>query len=454
MEEEKVKAEIEGARNTGEGLTAEERWRRATTGVITSEEMPSTSRQNLPQQHFMPHSARYSQTPTQPQLMNYGEIPLQGMTIVGDMPKFKGRARPGETNFKEGVNVRTFFRSLENMFLTRNIVDDDTKVRICFQFIDKERGDACLVMDGFAGRRTQFKIIKECFLRQYPVFTKTEFPLAATAVLGSDILKPSIYCGINALEKTTRAFSEAYLNSPGMKESGVTMETKMKVRRKDEEGVEREVDVYAEELIQNCMMHTMLATQLPTETYKKFLEKKKLKLESMELASEAISVTERELSMKAMKQKNKIKQGDEVLYEIKSEIKCFNCKLKGHIAKDCKSKPICRRCREPGHIAKECKQGEKSQTKKYCYFCKKPGHLESNCYRKAKARPGRGRVAENVRETKGVCSHCKKKGHDSGRCYLRNKKATSNGQTKKVRTLDEEESSHTSGEETEEEEDF
>ena len=191
---------------------------------------PSTSHQ---QQYV-----RYAQLRDQSSLGAHSDNTQQAF-IVAEIPRFKGRAKPGEVNFREGVNVRTFFRSLDNYFEHRNVTDDKIKVRIMFEHIDKESGDAWSVMDNFAGRKNSYKVMKDCFLNQYPLFTKTEFPIAATAVMGMNITQPTIHCGINALERTTRAFSEAYLNSPGMRESGVNMDTKWVVAQRGEDGRDR-----------------------------------------------------------------------------------------------------------------------------------------------------------------------------------------------------------------------
>lgn len=43
-----------------------------------------------------------------------------------------------------------------------------------------------------------------------------------------------------------------------------------------------------------------------------------------------------------------------------SEIKCFNCNLFGHIARNCRKPPICKNCGKQGHISENCRRRRQS----------------------------------------------------------------------------------------------
>lgn len=80
---------------------------------------------------------------------------------------------------------------------------------------------------------------------------------------------------------------------------------------------------------------------------------------------------------------------------------CYNCDMKGHMAKDCtapKKIPTCYLCGEAGHIRYNC-------TNDLCYNCMEVGHISKDC------------VAERSKPWYSMkCSRCYLKGHDKYMC--------------------------------------
>ena len=90
------------------------------------------------------------------------------ITVLNDLPKFKGNPKEGDLHFKHGVDCRTFFRSLENYFRQNNIPEDQ-KGAILYSKIDKEVGDACRLATSFATTNATFSEIKQGMLEFYPI---------------------------------------------------------------------------------------------------------------------------------------------------------------------------------------------------------------------------------------------------------------------------------------------
>ena len=55
------------------------------------------------------------------------------LTVINDLPKFRGNATHNEFDtFVQGINVKTFFRSLDNHFEQNKITDNAAKLRLLF----------------------------------------------------------------------------------------------------------------------------------------------------------------------------------------------------------------------------------------------------------------------------------------------------------------------------------
>ena len=326
----------------------------------------------------------------------------QNFVILNDLPKFKGNARPGEINFVEGINVRTFLRTLDNYYAQNEIDQDDQKIRILFAQICKTSGDAIDLVNSYAGREILYEDLKEEILQMYPNFTRTEFRLAAKEIIGLKVTSPSAFCGINRLENLSRAIIEAYLSHDHMGVIGVIPGAEIN-------GAQPIVQIDA--LLQNFVMHLMLASQLPVEVYNKVSSITPYS-SSTKFMARAVQAAEKEKLNKAEKEKTREKLEREVLYNMnvrensnpnnpkqgKEQRSCHGCHKVGHLLKDCRAKLFCKFCKFSGHDTANC-HNRKRANALYCTKCENLGHDVSTCYKNE------------------TCQTCKKPGHNSKQCY-------------------------------------
>ena len=119
---------------------------------------------------------------------------MSKITVLPDLPFFRGNAREGEKDFTDGgINVRTFFRTLDNYFAQQKITDDAAKVRVVFAQVDKTRGNAIHLVTCYAGRDITYEALQRQFLQCYPNFNKTEVTHASKEVLKNKLLEKYVY---------------------------------------------------------------------------------------------------------------------------------------------------------------------------------------------------------------------------------------------------------------------
>jgi hypothetical protein len=183
------------------------------------------------------------------------------LTVLNGLPKFSGNPKKGEMRDQGGINVKTFFRSLENYFNREGVTSNSKKLEIMYALIDTEKGDAIDLMACYSGKKVSFKEVETEFLSMYPNFTTTEFRHAARTILDAKVTEPSIFSGMTKLETQSLAVVEAYVNNSTMAEAGIQIETHVGTTPEDEN------PILVAELLQNFMMHLIMATQLPKKTY-------------------------------------------------------------------------------------------------------------------------------------------------------------------------------------------
>ena len=188
------------------------------------------------------------------------------ITILNDLPKFIGNAKVGEQNFKTSINVKTFFRTLDNYFLTHNITDNSKRIQTLYALINKEQGDAIDLITCYAGKEVTYEQISRDFFRMYPNFSATEFKHAATSILDSKINVPSVFAGLTRLENQSQAVAEAYLNRQEMSDIGLQPES---IIARTDDGEYLDTNLLA--VLQNYTMHLLLASHIQNKVYDKLI---------------------------------------------------------------------------------------------------------------------------------------------------------------------------------------
>ena len=293
-------------------------------------------------------------------------ISTRAFTFIDDLPKFGGNVRSGnDINYKPSIDIRTFLRALENHFSQNQITEDAKKLQILWSQTSKEYGDAISLMNCYAGIAVTYEEVKQDFLDMYPSFKRTEFHLAAKAVWESKIDYPSIFCGMTKLENQTRALVEAYLSNEDMAKVKMSLESNFH----NADGKEFKIS----SLLQNFIMHCIMASQLPDKIYEK-VRHITHEESSTRLMAKTVRQFEKDRLEKESKKKNSGRDNAEMLYKLQmksdGDNKCYNCGKGGHFAKECRSKLKCNKCKGVGHEAKNCRKKYPQQDKKMQYLRK------------------------------------------------------------------------------------
>ena len=337
--------------------------------------------------------------------------------LLQNLPRFRGNLRSHETDsITPSINVRTFFRSIENYFDNNNIIDNEQRIRILFEMIDKTSGDAIDLVNCYAGRNVIYEEVRENFLQMYPEFRRTEFRHAAFNLLNLKIAEPSFFCGMTRLENATRAIAEAYINRECMSDLSINLETNLNL------GVDADIEISCQNMIQNFLMQYILATQLDSKVYDK-IAKITPDVSSTTFMSKTVQIAEKDKLFKqeGIKSRNHGKsESSEVLYKVdaKEERVCRGCKKAGHLKQNCPISNLifCKFCKIRGHETLKCRN-RISNNVKYCTKCKRLGHEYNKCRTRK-------------------CTECGKTGHDATNCWSKDKKEQSGNSTNNTQSRD------------------
>ena len=312
------------------------------------------------------------------------------MLILSNLPRFRGNIRSNEkhlTNISPEVNVRTFLRALETHFLTHDITDNDTRVRILFAQIDKTVGDAFDLVTCYAGRQVTFDAISRDFLTMYPEYKNSNFRHAACSMTSLKLEASNIFWSPTRLETKSRAVVEAYLSNDNIANVEIFEETLLETQGEE---------ITVQSLLQNFLMHLVLASQSKAKIYKKLTSCTPI-VSSTAFMAKAVALKEKEkllkLESKLLNEDNK--STNDILYKI-------------HARSEKNQEDIpsekCYRCGQIGHIKKDCNASLANETNT-CTYSRKKNHTAADC---------RKRIAKNI----PFCNKCKAVDHDTRDCRL------------------------------------
>lgn len=134
--------------------------------------------------------------------------------------------------------------------------------------------------------------------------------------------------------------------------------------------------------VDDTMIITKILTVLP-EQYRHFSSA----WDSTSASDRTIDNLKARLVQEESKLKTTDSDGGNVAFKVMNQnkgrprdVRCYNCKERGHIQTNCPNKKFCQICKKSNHYEKDCFLKNKGLSKKQCTICKKSNHVEKDCF--------------------------------------------------------------------------
>ena len=326
--------------------------------------------------------------------------------VISDLPKFSGSPRTGER--REGVDLRSFLRALDNHFASNNIVADDRKLRVLYAHISSHTGDAHHVVSSYAGCIETYDDIKRQLLNYYPINASTDFNGASHLYFNSTLTEKNLRCDMSSLATRVRALTESYITKK-TSVTGLTMDARV-VKEDDTE-------VPLPNVLNNMLLQIITTLNMPSKVFEK-LEVITPEQGPNEFTSQAVNAFDKYITKK--KSRTPKPNNHEIIWKTESQPEsntavqvqqsnnkqgpqtnnrksggqdktknCYRCDKLGHVAANCRVKIQCSNCKRTNHITKHCR------LRNSCKKCGKAGHSSNEC---------RVKFTENVRVVNAASS--------------------------------------------------
>ena len=302
------------------------------------------------------------------------------------LPKFRGN-RIGNEQFQQGIDVRSFFRTLENYFFNNRVTCDEDKKHILYATIDKDQGDAFTMVETYMKDELTYEEMEAAFKEAYVSVADRGMPEAIKDLLATiNGSYPNFKMELCHVRNNLGTLLETNLNRECIKEQGISKTSLISTTNG-----KPPVQLMDFLLNMGMVMYSAWRTQPRV-----FDEAKQINSEKQpaELISMLIRTSDEHALRESRKKNTPKRKTEEVVYKIRENEQCGKCGRTNHATKDCKANVQCTFCKYKGHTAKECRKRKRQEL--FCEECGINGHNEETCWKRNK----KGNKKDTERKTK------------------------------------------------------
>ena len=138
------------------------------------------------------------------------------------LPKFRGNRR-GNEQFQHGIDIKSFFRTLENYFFNNRVTCDEDKKHILYATIDKDQGDAFKMVQTYMKDELTYEEMETAFKEAYLSISDRGMPEAIKDILVNVTdTNENFNEELCDIRNNLETLLETNLDRPCIKELGIT----------------------------------------------------------------------------------------------------------------------------------------------------------------------------------------------------------------------------------------